>query len=69
MYKKLIMAAFRTMPGEFPFDKITAATPVKRAGISPTHSTIIIRAFTLCRMRGNAARPIKHERSKLLCRR
>jgi len=29
------MAAFRTMPGEFPFDKITAATPVKRAGISP----------------------------------
>jgi len=54
------MAAFRTMPGKFPFDKITAATPVKRAGISPTHSTIIIRAFTLCRMRGNAARPIKH---------
>lgn len=33
--KKLIMSTFETMLTEMPFDKITVATLVKRAGISP----------------------------------
>lgn len=33
--KKLIMSTFETMLAEMPFDKITVATLVKRAGISP----------------------------------
>lgn len=33
--KKLILATFREMLSESPFDKITVAALVKRAGISP----------------------------------
>lgn len=35
IYKKLIMSTFQEMLEELPFDKITVAALVKRAGISP----------------------------------
>ena len=46
--KKLIMSTFQEMLEELPFDKITVAALVKRAGISP----IIIRTSMLCWMCG-----------------
>lgn len=33
--KKLLMSTFQEMLEELPFDRITVAAPVKRAGISP----------------------------------
>lgn len=50
--KKLILATFREMLSESPFDKITVAALVKRAGISPNTFIITIRIFMGCWMRG-----------------
>lgn len=50
--KKLIMSTFQEMLEELPFDKITVAALVKRAGISPNTFTIIIRISMLCWMLG-----------------